>query len=209
MAYPVVFRADHREQQSRLVTFFRLILAIPWMLVAIVWGLLALIGVIAAWFAIVFTGRYPAFAHDWVSQYLRYSARVNGWIYLLCDEWPPFDGGEHPDYPIQLVVPPPQDSYVRWKTLLRLILQIPVMIIAWLFGLLIEIVGFLAWIVIVVTGKFPKGLWDVQKMGLAYVTLASAYHLLVTETYPPITPEDDSGHAVATPPPPPAAPPAA
>jgi len=208
VVYPVAYRADFSEQQSRLVTFFRLILAIPWMLVGIIWGLLATIGVIAAWFSIVFTGRYPEFAYDWVSRYLRYVARVNGWVYLLCDEWPPFDGGEHPEYPLRLAIPPRQDSYVRWKTLLRLILQIPVLVIAWLFGILIEIVGLLAWIVIVVTGRFPKGLWDVQKMGVAYVTLASAYHLLVTESYPPIAPED-GGEAVSAPPPPPsAAPPA-
>ncbi len=205
MAYPVAFQADYREQASRLTTFFRLLLAIPWMLVSIIWGLLALIGVIVGWFAIVFTGRYPPFAYDWVGQYLRFSTRVNGWIWLLTDEFPPFDGGEHPEYPIRLAIPAPLDPYSRWKTALRIILLIPVLILAYLFGLLIEIVGILAWIVIVVTGKFPKGLWDVQKMGVAYVQLASVYHLLVTESYPPISPEDDG--AAPAPAPPPSAPP--
>ena len=208
MAYPVSFQAAYREQQSRLTTFFRLLLAIPWMLVSIIWGLLALIGVIVGWFAIVFTGSYPAFAYGWVANYLRFSTRVNGWVWLLTDEFPPFDGDEHPDYPIRLAVPAPLDPYTRWKTLLRIVLFIPVAIMLWLFGILIELVGIAAWVVIVITGKFPKGLWDVQKMGIAYISLASAYHLLVTETYPPITPEDD-GSAPAPVAPPPAAPPLA
>lgn len=208
MSYPVGFRADYREQHSRLTTFFRLLLAIPWFLVSIVWGLLAFVGVVVGWFAIVFTGSYPAFAYNWVAQYLRFSTRVNAWVWLLTDEFPPFDGGEHPDYPVRLSIPEPLDPYTRWKTLLRIILAIPVMILVWLFNILLELVGIAAWVVIVITGKFPKGLWDVQKMGVAYIALANVYHLLVTETYPPITPEDD-GAAAASVPPPPAAPPLA
>ncbi|MBB4664471.1 DUF4389 domain-containing protein [Conexibacter arvalis] len=202
MAYPVAFQADYRERQSRLVTFFRLLLAIPWLLVSIIWGLLALVGVVCGWFAIVFTGSYPAFAYDWTSKYLRFYTRVTAWVWLLTDEFPPFDGNEHPEYPIRLAVPQPLNPYTRWKTLLRIVLLIPVLILVWLFNILIELVGILAWFVIVFTGKFPKGLWDVQKMGVAYISLANAYHLLVTETYPPITPEDDGAEpAPVTPPP--------
>jgi Domain of unknown function (DUF4389) len=200
--YPVAFQADYREQQSRLTTLFRMILVIPWLFVSIVWGLLAFMGVVAAWFAIVITGTYPAFAYDWVSKYLRFYTRVTAWMWLLTDEFPPFDGGEHPEYPVRFTIPEPLAEYSRWKTALRLILLIPVLILAYLFNLLIEIVGILAWIVIVVTGRFPKGLWDVQKMGVAYVSLANAYHLLVTETYPPISPEDDGAVAAPASPPP-------
>lgn len=190
MSYPVVFQADYREQQSRLTTFFRLIVAIPWFLVSIVWGLLAFIGVVVAWFALLFTGRYPQFAYDWVTQYLRFSTRVNGWVFLMTDEWPAFDGAEHPEYPIRLLISEPLDEYVRWKVLLRIILAIPVMIMVYIFNLLIELIGILLWVVIVVTGKAPRGLWDIQKLGVAYVARGNAYYLLVTETYPPISADD-------------------
>ena len=190
MSYPVVFQADYREQQSRLTTFFRLLVAIPWFLVSIVWGLLAFIGVVVAWFALLVTGRYPQFAYDWVAQYLRFSTRVNGWVFLMTDEWPPFDGAEHPEYPIRLLVAEPLDEYSRWKVLLRVILAIPVMIMVYIFNLLIELIGILLWIVIVVTGKAPRGLWDIQKLGIAYSARGSAYYLLVTETYPPISADD-------------------
>lgn len=207
MPYPVAFQADYREEQSRLTTFFRLLIAIPWMLVSIIWGLLAFIGVVVAWFAILFTGSYPAFAYDWVAKYLRFYTRFTGWVWLMTDELPPFDGDEHPEYPIRLVIPAPLDPYTRWKTLLRIILVIPVMIMVYIFNLLVELIGIVAWFVILFTGKIPQGLWDIQKMGVAYLARGTAYHLLVTETYPPISPDDDGVAAAPVTPPPPAAPP--
>ncbi|HST38827.1 MAG TPA: DUF4389 domain-containing protein [Conexibacter sp.] len=202
MAYPVLFQADYREEQSRLTTFFRIIVAIPWMLMSIVWGLAALVGVVVGWFSIVFTGRYPEFAYDLVTKALRFGTRFNAWYWLMTDVWPPFDGDDHPEYPVRLLVPERQEQYSRVKTLFRIILVIPVLIMIYLFNILIQIVGLLLWVVIVITGKAPKGLWDVQKMGVAYVQRGNAYHLLVTESYPPLS-ADDGDAAV---PPAPAAP---
>ncbi|HEY4280779.1 MAG TPA: DUF4389 domain-containing protein [Conexibacter sp.] len=203
MAYPVAFQSDHVERQSRLTTFFRLIVAIPWFIVAYFWELVGFVGVVIAWFAVVITGRYPAFAYEWVSMALRYRTRILGWSYLMTDAWPPFDGGEHPEYPIRLVIPQPLEPYSRWKALLRLILAIPVYIMAWLFGILAEIVAIISWVVIVITGKLPTGLFDVQRLAMAYTALAGVYVSLITETYPPISPEDDGAVAVPASPPPP------
>ena len=56
---PVHFDVELPERQSRLTTFFRLILVIPHLVVVILWGILVEIAVFLAWFAILFTGRYP------------------------------------------------------------------------------------------------------------------------------------------------------
>ncbi|MDO8214044.1 DUF4389 domain-containing protein [Conexibacter sp. CPCC 206217] len=206
MAYPVAYQADYKEHQSRLTTFFRLIVAIPWLIVSYFWALVGAIGIIVGWFAIVFTGRYPDGLYNLTAMSLRFHARVYSWMYLLTDVWPPFDGAEHPEYPIRLVIPAPQESYSRVKTLFRIIIGIPVMVMLWLFSILYQIVGVLLWVVIVITGKNPKGLFDVQKMALAYYALGGAYLGLVTETYPPISPEDDGTPSYpaspSTPPPP-------
>jgi hypothetical protein len=195
MAYPVAFQADYKERQSRLTTFFRWLLVIPWNLVAIFWEVVGLVGVVAGWFGVVITGRYPAFAYDWASMALRYRARLLSWTYLMTDAWPAFDGGEHPDYPIRLVIPPPQPQYSRLKAFFRLILAIPVVILAWLLGILGELVAIVVWVVVVVTGKLPRGLFDVQKLAMAYTALASVYLSLITESYPPVTPEDEGGYS--------------
>lgn len=200
MAYPVAYQADYQEQQSRLTTFFRLIVAIPWFIVAYFWALVGGVCVIISWFALLFTGRYPEGLYGFVAKYLRFSARANSWMYLMTDVWPPFDGNDHPEYPIRLLIPQPQAEYSRVKVLFRIIVGIPVIVMHYLFTVLLGIIGIVAWVVIVITGKLPKGVFDLLKMSLAYTTLAATYFSLVTETYPPITPEDDGSVAAPAPP---------
>lgn len=198
--YPVAYEADYVEQRSRLSTFFRLILAIPWFVVSIVWGLVAFVCVIVAWFAIVITGRYPEPLYNGVSMALRFYTRANGFALLLTDAFPPFGGEQNPEYPVRLVIAPPLERYNRWKTLFRFILVIPITIIVYLVQLVSRAISILAWLVIVITGKLPRGIYDVMRFTLAYEARAAAYELLVTETYPPFSPDDQAPATSAVPP---------
>lgn len=198
--YPVAYEADYVEQRSRLSTFFRLILAIPWFVVSIVWGLVAFVCVVVAWFAIVITGRYPEPLYNGVSMALRFYTRANGFALLMTDAFPPFGGEESPEYPVRLAIAPPLERYNRWKTLFRFILVIPIAIIVYLVQLVSRAISMLAWLVIVVTGKLPRGIYDVMRFTLAYEARASAYELLVTETYPPFSPDDEAPATSAVPP---------
>lgn len=204
--YPVAYEADYVEQRSRLTTFFRLILWIPWMIVAIFWGLAALVAVVIAWFAIVFTGRYPQGLYELAAKALRYYTRTNSFLLLMTDAYPSFGGDEDPEYPIRAVIGPPLEHYSRWKTALRIILLIPIVIALYFVQLVSRAISVLAWLVIVVTGKLPRGIFDVMRFTLAYETRATAYHWLMTETYPPFSPDDEAPAPAA---PPPAAPPLA
>ena len=47
---------------------------------------------------------------NYVAKTLGYQARLNGYITLLVDEYPPFDLGEHPEYPVRLHIGPPQEQ---------------------------------------------------------------------------------------------------
>jgi hypothetical protein len=204
--YPVAYQADYVEKQGRLITFFRYFVVIPWILVGIFWAIGAFVCTVAAWFALVITGRYPEALYAFNAKAHRYMTRTNSFYYLMTDRWPPFDGDEHPEYPVRLVVPPPLESYSRWKAALRLILAIPIYIVAYLLSLLIGIVVILSWIVIVITGKHPRGLFDVLRLGVAYLARAGTYFGLLTETWPPLS-EDDAGSAPQPPEPAPAGPP--
>lgn len=204
--YPVAYEADYVEQRSRLWTFFRLILAIPWFVVAIFWGLVALVCVVVAWFAIVFTARYPEGLYRGASMALRYGTRVNSFALLMTDAFPPFGGDENPEYPVRVRIAPPLERYNRWKTLFRIVLAIPIAIVLYFVQLVSRAISVLAWLVIVVTGRLPRGIYDVMRFTLAYEARASAYQLLLTETYPPFSPDDEVPAASAAPP---AAPPLA
>ncbi len=194
--YPVQYTAEYVERRSRLSTFFRPLLAIPAALLTMVYGLAASFAVIAAWVAIVFTGRYPEGIYDFVAGYLRNATRLNAYSYLVTDRYPPFNGASDDSYPVQIEIGPPKASYDRLKTLFRLVLIIPVAVIAWVLGMLLAVASFCAWFVIVITGKQPKGLQDMLDLALRYVTRASAYYLLLTETWPPFAdpaPQIDGG----------------
>jgi Domain of unknown function (DUF4389) len=218
--YPVTYEADHQaEGRNRLTTFFRYIVAIPWLIVVGIYGFVASIAVIAAWFALVFTAKYPEGIYNFVAGYVRMHARVNAFIHLATDEWPPFDGNEHPDYPVRTGIPAPKAEYSRLKAGLRLIVGIPVILLAYVQTLIAYVIAIIAWFAILFTGKLSEGLFDPMRSALAYVTRATAYFALLTEDYPPFTLEQpgsapaslDQGttaaapqaQAPATPPPPP------
>jgi hypothetical protein len=101
--YPVSYEADAAlEGRNRLTTFFRYLVSIPWQIVVALYGIVAQVAAIIAWFAIVFTGRYPEGLYNFNVGFLRMASRVNGFNYLLPDEWPPFNGEENPQYPIRV-----------------------------------------------------------------------------------------------------------
>jgi hypothetical protein len=189
--YPISYAADPAlEGRNRLTAFFRYIVAIPWLIVASIYGFVAQIAAVVAWFAIVFTGKYPQGIYDFNAGYLRMISRVNGFEYLLTDEWPPFGGDEGPDYPIRVGVAPPLDTYNRLKTGLRLIFGIPVYLLAIVQGIILGVCALIAWFVILFTGKLPDGLFDPMRSASAYLTRAAAYFLLLTEDWPPFSYEE-------------------
>lgn len=181
------FDAEYVEKRSRLSTFFRAILIIPHLIVVSVWGFIAFFAVVLAWFAIVFTGRYPEGLYSFVAGLNRYATAMYGYFYLLTDEYPPF-GPETDNYPVRIgLSPEPKAEYDRIKTLLRIFLIIPPYIIAYAMGLVAQVGAFLSWIVIVVTGKQPKGLQDMIVLGLSYQQRVMPYYCLLTETWPAFT----------------------
>jgi Domain of unknown function (DUF4389) len=193
VSYPVTFEADYVEQRSRLTTFFRLILVIPQIIVMAFYGFAAIVVVIIAWFALLFTGRWPQGMYDFVAGFFRYSTAVNGYCYLLTDVYPPF-GPDVDGYPVRLNIAPPKEKYNRLKVLFRIILAIPPYIISYAMSIVAQIGAFLAWFAIVALGRQPKGLQDMIVLGLSYQQRAYAYMALITEDWPPFT--DDATRQV-------------
>jgi Domain of unknown function (DUF4389) len=197
MSYPVTFEADYVEQRSRLTTFFRLILTIPVAIVLYVFGIVASIAIVIAWFAIVITGRYPQGLYSFVADFNRFVARVTAYAVLLTDPYPPFSGADDPSYPVRMQFAGPLEPYSRLKTFFRLILAIPIVIVRYVMGLLLEIGAIAAWFVILVTGKMPRGLFDLMVLANSYTARSDAYLYLLTETYPPF--QDDTTRTAGTP----------
>jgi hypothetical protein len=191
--YPIGYEADFAVERSRLTTFFRYILAIPLFIVAIFYAIGLVFCTLIAWFSIVFTGRWPGGLYDFAVGATRYLARVTAYTRLITDVYPPFDGGEHPEYPVRLKIAPPLESYSRLKTFFRPLLAIPVMLIAYALNILGNIATFLTWVLVVITGKQNRGLQDALNLATAYGIRANAYYGLIVEVWPPFSPDAPAG----------------
>lgn len=88
--YSVTFQVDHPERLSRLLIFVKWLLIIPHLIVLYLLGVAYLVTVVIAWFAILFTGRYPEGLFRFAVGVFRWSMRINVYMYLMRDEYPPF-----------------------------------------------------------------------------------------------------------------------
>jgi|SRR5690349_1506326 hypothetical protein len=89
--YPASIQlVDPAAPRDRLTVAFRLILAIPHFIVLFFVLLAWCVTTIAAWFAILFTGNYPRALYDFGVGALRWRMRVESYLLLMVDEYPPF-----------------------------------------------------------------------------------------------------------------------
>lgn len=89
--YPIRFEAQYPERLARWkVLFWKLFTAIPHFIVLQFLWIGAYVVLIIAWFAILFTGRFPRTLHGYVAGVIRWSLRVQAYVFSLTDEYPPF-----------------------------------------------------------------------------------------------------------------------
>jgi hypothetical protein len=206
--YPVTYQADYPGGgRNRLTTFFRSLVAIPWLIVAALYGFVASFAVLFAWFALVFTARYPEGLYNFVAGYVRMLSRVNAFHYLATDEWPPFNGDANESYPVRIGIPPPKPEYSRLKAGFRIIVGIPVLLLSYVQSLIAFVIAVIGWFAILFTGRLSEGLFDPLRSALAYTARATAYFSLLTEDYPPFSLEESSAGAPPPQSPPPPVPP--
>ena len=185
MSYPVSFEMDYVAERSRLTTLFRWLLAIPHFFFAAIYGIAFYVVWIIAWFALLFTARWPASLHEFAAGFLRYTARLSGYLYLGVDKYPPFSGTEDDSYPVRARIAPPLERYSRLKVFFRWIYAIGAIVIRYAMGIVLSIVSIASWFVIVVTGRQPESLQNAVNFALTYTIRADALLFLLTETYPP------------------------
>ena len=209
ITYPVTVQVlPATEGRNRLTSFFRFFLAIPHLLLvggpvaggawlgwhtqdgmnsgssAGVLGAFAVVATLIAWFAILFMGSYPRELWRLVAYYLRWRVRAIAYLMLLRDEYPPF--GEGP-YPAELVLPEPTEARDKVKVFLRLFLAIPQFIVLALLSPVWALTTGIAWVLILVTGRYPEMLYGFGLGMLAWNVRVEAYVLLLRDEYPPFS----------------------
>lgn len=201
-AYPVRFSVDYPERDlDRVSTAFRLIVAIPILIVlgavsAGTWewtsengattgaagaGGLLFFGPLLM---IVFRQKYPRWWFDWNLELQRFSNRVGAYLLLMDDRYPATDDHQavHLDYPY----PDAARDLNRWLPLVKWLLAIPHYIVLFFLNLAALIAAIIAWFAILITGRYPRGLFTFVEGVLRWDNRVTAYALtLVTDLYPP------------------------
>lgn len=191
--YPVSYEADYQSEQNRATTFFRIILAIPWLVVAYVYEIVAAFTLFFAWVAIVITGRYPQGLYNMNSGFVRFLVRTSAWIYLQSDEWPPFAISDDPAYPIRVNVAPRAERQSRLSAFFRIILALPAWIVLYFVGYMHLMIGVVAWLTIVFRGYLPEQLNTAMTFCNSFYARVYGYLALLTDDYPPIGYEKAKG----------------
>jgi hypothetical protein len=186
-AYPIAYEQRPPIDRSRLTVFFRCLIVIPHFIWAFFYAIAFYVVQFIAWLAIVFTGRFPQGLYDFSAGYLRFSTRMYAYALLIVDEYPPFDGGEHPQYPVRAIIGPPAARYSRLKAFFRLILAIPIFVMQYVFQIWLMVVAVGIWFVAVFTGKTSAGLTEAMHFPASYYVRSSAYVYLMTDMYPPLS----------------------
>jgi hypothetical protein len=208
--YPIDYEADFNPTPNRWTTFFRIILAIPWIIVSYFWLILVFFTHIFAWVAVVILGRYPEWLYNFNSGVIRFGIRFYAWAYLQTDVWPPFGISDDPSYPIRVNFAPRAAKQSRLKAFFRIILVIPMLIISYAVNYLHLWAAVIAWLTIVFRGYLPEGVNSMLTFVNSFYARVYGYLALLTDDYPPIGVEKakGGGAVAAAPPAPPEPPPA-
>ncbi|WP_326719068.1 MULTISPECIES: DUF4389 domain-containing protein [unclassified Streptomyces] len=182
---------------SRWLWLVKWLLALPHVVILVfLW--VAFVGAsVAAFFAILVTGRYPRPLFDFNTGVLRWSWRVAYYAYgaLGTDRYPPFTLADVPDYPAHWEVAYPQQLsrglvLVKWWLLaiphyLVLCFLLGGIRVPWASGGLIGLLTLFAGIALAATGRYPHGIFDLVTGLHRWALRVAAYAALMTDVYPP------------------------
>jgi hypothetical protein len=206
--YPLLVEGELDGHPSRWLWLVKWVLIIPHVIALLFLWIALVVLTVVAFFAILFTGRYPRAIFGFNVGVLRWSWRVGFYSYsaLATDRYPPFTLADDPDYPARLEVEFPQQPLSRGLVLVKWwLLALPHYLIvavfaggafagfnaanddqAWtsgggLIGLLVLIAG----VVVLFTGRYPKAIFDFVMGMNRWVFRVAAYATLMTDAYPP------------------------
>ena len=183
--YPLRFDVEYPERLSRWLIFGKGLLAIPHLI--ILYALMAVAGAVTvvAWFAILFTGRYPKGLFDFVVGINRWQNNVDAYVLLLRDEYPPFSlsAGQ---YPVTFDIEYPE-RLSRLLIFVKWLLIIPHLIVVLFLVIVYGITLVIAWFAILFTARYPEGLFRFAVGVLRWGARMNAYYMLMRDDYPPFS----------------------
>lgn len=204
--YPARLEVDYVDQHDRVTTLFRIVLVIPIAIVIAVLtagatqtvydesgqvvsttsGSISTGLFLATLLMIVFRKRYPRWWFDFALELARFGARVGAYLVLLTDEYP--STVEEQRVHLQIDYPDVERDLNRWLPLVKWLLAIPHFFVLIVLSVAAFVAVVIAWFAILITGRYPRGLFDfVVGVGRWWLRVQAYALLLVTDRYPPFS----------------------
>jgi len=192
--HPLHFKIDYPEKSSRGILLLRwlfgaIYVMIPHGFLLCFYGIAVSFVSIIAWWAILFTGKYPEGMYNFVLNYYRWYVRVMAYMLKLTDVYPPFNGKEVEGHPVHFNLDYPAN------------LSRGILILRWLFGgiyvmiphgfllffmqIAAGFIGIIAWWAILFSGKYPEGMFGFMERYMRWVLRVIVYMSKMTDKYPP------------------------
>src|SRR6476620_1083594 len=156
--YPLRFDVEYPEKLSHWKVLLKWLFAIPQLIVVYLLYIVLSVMVFIAFFAILFTKRWPQGMWDFAIQIQRWTMNVIVYgVLFMRDEYPPFSG-EPGQYPVTVEVDQPEELS-RWLIFVKWLLVIPHLIVLLFLYVAASVVVFIAFFAILFTGRYPRGMF--------------------------------------------------
>jgi hypothetical protein len=184
--YPVRFDIEYPELLSRWKIFVKWLFAIPHLIILSLLGIVLSVMTFIAFFAILFTKRWPRGMFDFAVQIQRWTANVAAYVLLKRDEYPPFSG-DSGEYPVTYEVDY-DENLSRWMIFVKWLLAIPHYIVLAFLAIAAYVLVIVAFFAILFTARYPRGMFDFNVGVFRWYQRVYAYsYLLFTDRYPPFS----------------------
>ncbi len=183
--YALRYDVEYPEELSRWLIFVKGLLAIPHFIILYLLLIATSVVTFIAFFAILFTKRYPRGLFDFVVNVNRWNANVMAYLMLFRDEYPPFSW-EPGEYAVTYEVDYPEEMN-RWLPLVKWLLVIPHVIVLLFLFIAAYFVYIIAFFAILFTKRFPRGLFDFTVGIHRWNYRVSVYTNLLRDEYPPFS----------------------
>jgi hypothetical protein len=135
---------------------------------------------------IVFRLRYPRWWFDFARELTRFEARVGAYLALLFDQYP--STVDEQSVHVEIDYPDVEQDLNRWLPLVKWLLAIPHYLVLVVLFLVVIVAVVIAWFAILLTGRYPRALFDfVVGVGRWSLRVQAYAFLLVTDRYPPFS----------------------
>ena len=188
--YPVDVDAQLLPEYSRFMPLIKWLILLPHYIVLFFLGIGAMVVAFIAFFATLFTAKYPEGMWNYMVGVHRWALRVMAYNFLITDNYPPFTLQETDEDTIQLVAEYPE-RVSRWRPFFAGLICIPYAIVASLIYMVASICSFFAFFTILFTKKIPAGLFNVIRNGFTWNLRAGFYSYWMSTEYPPFEWDED------------------